>query len=145
AAERAALEKVAALENDAVDAYLRLIELATEAEDWAAVELNARRILAVNPLIADPYRQLAKAAETLAHPADAIRARQVLLVIDASDPAEAHYRLSKLFHQQHELRAARRHVLQALEETPRFRAAQQLLLEIVEQSKDQKENAEATP
>ena len=141
AAERATLEKLATVENDVTDAYARLIELATEAKDWQAVELNAQRMLAVNPLVPAPHRQLAAAAETLGHAEQAIEARRVLLVLDTGDPAEAHYRLATLLHARKDMAAARRHVLQALEEAPRFRAAQELLLEIVERGKNDQPKA----
>jgi len=129
--ERATLEKLAGAANDATGAYTRLLELAAAADDWPAIEQNARRMLAVNPLVPGPYRQLARAAESLGHLDDAIRARQALLLLDPSDPSETHYRLARLHLEKKELPAARRHVLQSLEETPRYRAAQRLLLEIV--------------
>jgi hypothetical protein len=50
-------------------------------------------------------------------------------VLDPPDPAVAHYRLAKLLHEKHDP-AAKRHVLKALEEAPRFRDAQKLLLQI---------------
>lgn len=130
AEERAALDKLAGLENDATSAYQRLIELAAAAEDWPAVERNALRILAVNPLGPEPYRRLAQAAELLEHRDRAISARQALLLVDPEDAAENHFRLAQLYRAQGNLPAARRHVLQSLEETPRYRAAQRLLLEI---------------
>lgn len=130
AEERAVLEKLAALENDATSVYQRLMELAAAADDWPAVEQNALRVLAVNPLGSDPYRRLAHAAEQLEHRDQAISARQTLLLVDPEDAAENHYRLAQLYRAQDNLPAARRHVLQSLEETPRYRAAQKLLLEI---------------
>jgi hypothetical protein len=134
AEERAALEKLAGLANDATPAYTRLMEVAAAADDWPAVEQNARRMLAVNPLVPGPYRQMAQAAESLGHLDEAIAAQRVLLLLDSSDPSESHYRLARLLVQKKDLPAARRHVLQSLEETPRYQAAQQLLLEIVEAS-----------
>jgi tetratricopeptide (TPR) repeat protein len=129
--ERATLEKLAELENDLPDAYLRLIELAAAKKDWKAVERNVQRMLAVNPLVPAPYRELMPAAEALEHVDEAVRAAEALLLLDESDPAETHYRLAKLLHRQGSLESARRHVLQALEEAPRYRAAQRLLLDIV--------------
>ena len=49
-------------------AYLRLMELDEAAGDWEGVARNARRLLAVNPLIPAPHRQLARAAEQLGRP-----------------------------------------------------------------------------
>ena len=56
AAERTALEELAMRDGDAIPAYLRLMELAEAAGDWPSVGTNARRLLAVNPLIPAPYR-----------------------------------------------------------------------------------------
>lgn len=129
AAERAALEKWAGLEADALDAYLRLMELAEAAGDWPALGKNAERTLAVNPLIPQPHRALATAAEKLGDAPRAITSYRKLLLLDPADPAEIHFRLARLLRPESEP-AAKRHVLQALEEAPRFRAAHQLLLEL---------------
>lgn len=129
AAERAALEKWAALEADALDAYLRLMELAEATSDWRTVTQNAERTLAVNPLIPQSYRSLATAAEKLGDTPRAITANRKLLLLDPADPAEIHFRLAQLLRAENEP-AAKRHVLQALEEAPRFRAAHKLLLEL---------------
>jgi tetratricopeptide (TPR) repeat protein len=129
AAERVALEKWAAREADAVDAYLRLMELAEQAQDWKVVAQNAERFLAVNPLVPSPYRFLAAASEALGEKSSAIGAYQKLLRLDPADPADVHFRLARLMHSNNDP-AAKRQVLQALEEAPRFRAAHRLLLEL---------------
>src|SRR5690606_109721 len=61
--ERRALENWAALDADALEAYARLMEIAESLQDWSTVAQNARRYLAVNPLVPQPYRFLARAAE----------------------------------------------------------------------------------
>jgi tetratricopeptide (TPR) repeat protein len=129
AAERVALEQWAAREADAVDAYLRLMELAEQAQDWKVVAQNAERYLAVNPLVPSPYRFLAAASEALGETRPAIGAYQKLLRLDPADPADVHFRLARLLHSNNDP-AAKRQVLQALEEAPRFRAAHRLLLEL---------------
>ena len=48
--ERAALEKWASQEADALDAYSRLMEHAQSSNDWKTVRQNAERYLSVNPL-----------------------------------------------------------------------------------------------
>ena len=50
-------------DGDAITAYLRLMELDEAAGDWPGVAKNARRFLAVNPLVPTPHRKLAAAAE----------------------------------------------------------------------------------
>jgi tetratricopeptide (TPR) repeat protein len=132
--ERAVLTKLALVDADAVNAYSRLMELDRDREDWEGVQHNAQRYLAVNPLVAEPYRCLADAAEALGQTTNAIAACQNLLLLDPADPAGLHCRLARLLYQTGNP-AARRHVLQALEEAPRFREAHQLLLDILEEQK----------
>jgi tetratricopeptide (TPR) repeat protein len=129
--ERAALEQQAKLDSDALAACLRLLEICSAEKDWDAVVRYAEAAIAINPLVAAPHRQLATAAE---HLGDDDRARAGLsaqLTMDTLDLADTHYRLARIAQRKSELGLARRHVLLALEEAPRYRAAQKLLLEIV--------------
>jgi tetratricopeptide (TPR) repeat protein len=139
--EREVLSGLAALDADDLDTFLRLAEMCSTVEDWSCAAQNAERFLAVNPLLGEPYRYLASASEALDQSQPAIQSYQTLLLLDPVDPAEAHFRLARLLHQAGDA-AAKRHVLQALEEAPRFRDAHKLLLEI---SGDSKPNAEKTP
>jgi tetratricopeptide (TPR) repeat protein len=132
AAERTVLEQLAALDGSASPAYLRLMELEEADGDWTAVATNARRLLAVNPLIPAPYRHLGRAAEQLGDRDAAITAYRALAMLDDTDPAEVHYRLARLLHQRGQRGEARREVLKSLEEAPRFREAHDLLLKLVE-------------
>jgi tetratricopeptide (TPR) repeat protein len=132
ASERAVLEELAARDGDASPAYLRLMELAEAAEDWQSLARNALRLMAVNPLIPAPHRQLALAAEHLGDRDEAIRCSRALLLIDESDPAGAHYRLARLLRDDGDRKEARREVLKALDEAPRFIQAHELLLDLVE-------------
>ncbi|KAF0179956.1 MAG: hypothetical protein FD161_969 [Limisphaerales bacterium] len=132
--ERMVLTKLAALDADAVDAYLRLMELAAAAKDWPVVAENARRYLAVNPLVAQPHRWLARASEELKQPQEAIAAYQTVLLLDPTDPADVHFRLAKLFNPT-DAKSAKQHVLMALEEAPRFREAHELLLKLTPEAK----------
>jgi tetratricopeptide (TPR) repeat protein len=130
-AELAALRKLAARESDFVDLYLRLIELSLAGKDWAAATNDATRLLAVNPLISAPYAALAEAGSALGDNEQAIDAYRKLLLLDPPDPALAHFQLARLLHARGGAEAeAKREVLRALEEAPRFRQAQSLLLEI---------------
>ena len=129
--ERAILGKLARIEADAVPAYLRLMELDAAAKDWNAASRNAQRFLAVNPLVPQPYRCLAEASQALGKDSEAIRAYRTLLLLDPPDPADLHYRLAALLHKGSDPEA-KRQVLQALEEAPRFRDAHRLLLEMTQ-------------
>jgi tetratricopeptide (TPR) repeat protein len=84
-------------------------------------------------LIAWPYRFLAQVSEQTDQPQTAIGAYRALLELDPPDPAEVHFRLARALHRLGDPEA-RRQVLQALEEAPRYREALRLLLEINGQS-----------
>ena len=128
--EREVLVKLAPLEADDTETFQRLMELDSTIKDWPGVVENAERFLAVNPLLPQPYRFLAQASEELGRREPAIRSYQRMLLLDAPDPAEVHYRLAKLLDEKGVVPGAKRQVLQALEEAPRFPAALKLLLEI---------------
>jgi tetratricopeptide (TPR) repeat protein len=127
--EREVLERFAARDDEAQDAYGRLMELGVANKDWPSVETNALRYLAVNPLVPPPYRYLAQSSEQTKNTRHGIAAYRAMLELDPPDLAETHFRLSQLLYHTGDP-AARRHVLQALEEAPRYPAALQLLLEI---------------
>jgi len=129
--ERDVLTRLAALDPAAPDAYSRLMELGESAKDWPTVETNAQRFLAVNPLLASPHRYLALASEELGRTNTAIGAYRKVLLLSPPDPSEVHFRLARLLQKTGDP-LAKRQVLQALEEAPRFRDAQQLLLELAE-------------
>jgi tetratricopeptide (TPR) repeat protein len=132
AAERKALEELVARDGSASPAFLRLLELEEAASDWQAVNRDARRLLAVNPLIPAPYRRLARASEQLGDVDQALAAYQAVALLDDSDPADVHYRLARILQKQGKRDEARREVLKSLEEAPRFLDAHRLLLEMVE-------------
>ena len=109
------------------------MELAEAARDWQGLARNARRLLAVNPLIPAPHRELALASEHLGDRDEAIRCYRALLLLDDTDPAGAHYRLARLLARRRQaVKEARREVLKSLEEAPRFPEAHRLLLDLVE-------------
>ena len=138
--ERVVLSKLAALDADAVETYLRLIELGSAAGDWADVAQNAARFLAVNPLLPQPYASLARASEELGRTNAAIDAGRTLLRLDPPDPVGAHFQLARLLKGQNEPEA-KRQLLQALEDAPRFREGHQLLLELKAKEPPAKTNA----
>jgi tetratricopeptide (TPR) repeat protein len=129
--EYAILQKIAEREADYTDLFLRLIELSGARKDWAAETKYAHRLLQINPLIPAPYRALAEAGSGADDKEEAIAAYRSLILLDPADPAEAHYRLASLLHVRGGAEAeAKRQVLQALEDAPRFREAQRLLLDL---------------
>jgi tetratricopeptide (TPR) repeat protein len=127
AGEKAALTTVAVHEGDAMDPVTRLLAMATADKDWPAVSRWAEAWLAINPLAAAPWRALLTTHEQRQEAPDAIQAARVLLQLDPPDEPNIHYRLARQLQIAGDTESARRHVLQALEDAPRFRAAYELL------------------
>jgi tetratricopeptide (TPR) repeat protein len=130
-AELATLREFALQESDFADLFGRLIELCRQEKDWASVTNYADRLLAINPLSPVPHRALAEAGAALGNNGQAIGAYKKLLALDPPDASGIHFQLAKLLHARGGSEGeAKRHVLEALEEAPRFREAQRLLLEL---------------
>jgi predicted Zn-dependent protease len=139
AAERKLLEDYV-LRDDAPSAELfRLLELQQDAEDWPAVMATVQRLRGIQPLSAAVHRSQAAAAEHLKRWSDAVAALEASEILAPDDPADLHYRLGRAYHQTGSP-AAKRRVLMALELAPRYQAAQELLLEIVDQRAPVTEN-----
>lgn len=130
--ESKALEELARRDGDAMAVYQRLAELGEASGNWTAVAKNARRWLAVNPLVPAPHRALASAAEKLNERGDALASLRALLALSPPDSADLRYRLAVQFDKAGERDKAKREVLKSLEEAPRSRDAQALLLKLAE-------------
>ncbi|WP_437191754.1 tetratricopeptide repeat protein [Planctomicrobium sp. SH527] len=120
----------ASIDDDAAAALLRLIEIDSARQNWAAVMQHSRRLLEIKPLIPQPYQSLATSAENLNQSESAVQALNALLTLPRTDGAGIHYRLASQFHQQGRNEKARFHVIRALEFAPRYRGALALLLKI---------------
>ena len=132
--ELATLEKFATQESDFQDLYVRLIELTEAQKDWPAVIKYADRLLAINPLISLPHRALADAGVATGNTNQAVTAYRKLLMLDPPDPVDVHYQLARLLYAGGDSETeAKRQVLEALEDAPRFQNGLQLLLKIDEQ------------
>ncbi|WP_254507990.1 tetratricopeptide repeat protein [Anatilimnocola floriformis] len=131
AAEKAALIKLASLSANDLDGLLRLCELTADAGEWKETEKYALRAIAVNPLLPAVHRQAARSAEQAKNYALAADSYRALLLLEPFDTAELNFQLATALQKQGKLPEAKLFALRALEETPRYRAAQQLLLELV--------------
>ncbi len=127
--ERRVLDKLAAISADAADAYLRLMEVNEEKQDWPGVLENGNRYLAVYPMLASVYERVGTAEEELGRDDQAVESYRRLLLLDPADPVEVNYRLARLLRQSDPV-AAKRYILEALADAPRFRQGHRLLLQI---------------
>lgn len=144
AAERQVLEASAARSEDALETYRRLIQLAATEKDAASLRRNVERFLAVDPLQEYPYRNLAEQGVGDRTITEAAAAARSLLALEPADEAGTHYLLAQLLHAARDP-AAKRHALLALEQTPRYRDAQRLLLAIVDAEKTAAKNTVRQP
>lgn len=133
--ERIALAALAERSSDCREALMRLIEIDLPREDWKSLEHWCQRMQAIDPLRSDLQQARATVATNLSSPTMATSALSALLELSPTDPADVHYRLAMAQHSlgQHDL--AKRSVLKALEEAPRYRDALDLLVAIVQTQK----------
>ncbi len=130
AAERRVLESYVPKDDAPAESLFRLLELQQADLDWPAMLATAVRLQAIQPLSPVMQRSRAAAAEKTGQLPEALSALTALTELAPDDAADLHFRLARVYHQM-KSPAAKRHVLKALEAAPRFRAAQELLLEIV--------------
>lgn len=130
--ELTALTNITKLSSDNVPAILRLIQIYRESQTWDKLREVAGQLLAVQPLITTGHEAWIEAVEKLGKPAEATSSLRALQQLDPLDPSDLHYRLARSLFAAEQLDEARREVLFALEETPRYRDAQELLLSINE-------------
>ena len=133
AAERKVLEDYVPKDDAPYAALNRLLELEQADADWSAVLATAQRLQAIQPLSTSLQHARATAAENLGQWPVAITALEALRELSPDDLADLHYRLARAYFQT-KSPLAKRQVLLALEIAPRYRAAQELLLEIVNQT-----------
>ena len=114
--ERAALLKLYSLDANRSEAAVRILKLDTSDAQ------SADRVLETNPFQDQAYRSLAKANSTQKDYAS-------LLALEPRDATRLHYQLAVIL-KDSDPEAARRHVLQALEDNPRFKLALELLVSL---------------
>ena len=142
--ERLILSKLATVSANAVEAYGRLMEIAMEQKDWAAIIENGNKYMAVYPMLGTVHWQMGRANEELGHNEEAIDSYRRLLLLDPADPADINYRLAKLYQDQ-DPDIAKRYVLESLADAPRFRQAHRLLLKIISDTRSDSSDSESTP
>ena len=130
AEERKALVALSERSADCKSALMRLIEIDSPKDAWEEVANWCEKLVEIDPLRPNVQESRATAADKLNRPKGSVAALQAMLELDPIDPAGAHFRLAKALHHLGEDSSAKRHVLQALEESPRYRDALRLLVEL---------------
>jgi len=126
-AEREILLKVVERDAEALWARLRLAEIGLE--DPATQRQLADEILAIEPRSLVAWRLAASAAEETGETASATSALESLLLLEPPEKSRIHLQLANLKRQADDGEAARRHLLQAIELSPRNREAYRRLKE----------------
>lgn len=124
------LKQLPEVGDDQFDGYLRLAVLLQKKADWSGVRDAVQRAIAINPLVAEPYRLLATAGEKLSDRQTTLRSLERLLEFESTDLALTHYRMARVQLDDGRKDVARRHLLLAIEEAPRYREALRMLLHI---------------
>ncbi len=142
--ERLMLTKLGTISANAVEAYGRLMEIGMEQKDWSAILENGNRYMAIYPMLGTVHLQMGRANEELGQNEQAIESYRRLLLLDPADPADVNYRLAKLF-QERDPSTAKRYVLEALADAPRFRKAHSLLLKIISDTRSDSSGSGSIP
>jgi tetratricopeptide (TPR) repeat protein len=132
--ERQVLNKLGAISAGAAKAYERLMEIDIEQKNWRSVLDNGNKYLAVYPMLGTVHWRMGRANEELGQNDQAIASYRRLLLLDPADPADINYRLARLFLDRDPV-TAKRYVLEALADAPRFRQAHRLLLKIINEGR----------
>jgi tetratricopeptide (TPR) repeat protein len=114
---------------DSLAAYRRAIDEAVSKQDTAMIAKYVERYLGINPLEEYPYRTAARHLGEGKHLPQAVAAARALVALEPADRSGAHFLLAQRLHAARDAEA-KRHALLALEETPRYREARELLLQI---------------
>jgi tetratricopeptide (TPR) repeat protein len=124
--ETAALRKLLELDANAAEAASRLVELAGPVGPEERLE-RAHALLAINPFSEGAYRLIAATVPG----GESRKALGSLIALEPLDIGRLHYDLAVELAES-DPAAARRHVLKALEDNPRFRSALEFLVSIPE-------------
>lgn len=116
--------------GDAALPVIRAAEIYRHRKDWASAEKALELAIYVNPYDPNVHTLLGEAAVEFGNWPAAVRAYQVLLGLNPTDPAEAHYNLARALLGGGNKSEAKREVLKALEIAPTYEKAQQLLLKL---------------
>ena len=128
--ERAALVSLVERSSDAFDALSRLCELDETRKDWESLAKWSERLHAIQPIRFDVQQRRAMSHELIGKHATASDAWLACLELDPLDYAWMHYKAAENLKYTGRDSDAKRQVLMALEESPRFSDALRLLLQL---------------
>ena len=106
------------------------MEIDEKRGDWSSLEQWCEQMQAINPVRSDLQRLRSMAYEKVGNSAKAAEALTASLDLQPTDPANIHYRLAVSLNALGHTKRAKRQVLMALEESPRYWDALKLLVEI---------------
>jgi tetratricopeptide (TPR) repeat protein len=141
ALEREACITLVERTSDARDTLSRLIELDEKREDWESLDRWCEQLHEIQPLSADLQSMRAKVAERRNKPQTALDALVACLELNPTDRSDVHFRLATAFNSLGDKAKSKRHVLMALEESPRYVEALELFAALCE---NETQNSETT-
>ena len=118
--------------HTAIEAARKLLGLAVDGGDPDAARQAAERIVALDPFDGAARAELGRQAMARDDVPTALRELELALKLGPRDPASSHTDLAEAYLLAGQPEPARRHLLAALENAPRFERAQELLLKIVD-------------
>ncbi len=134
AAESAQLEAYRDHGGTNVDTLRNLGKLESERGKHDEAEKTLTKILFIYPEDGETHQLLGTLLAENRKPTDAVREFQAVLALKGTDSAESHYNLAKALAAAHRTGEAKDQVLNALETAPDFKPAQQLLLQLSQES-----------
>ncbi len=115
--------------DDDIESAIKLLALQVEAGNWNDAVSTGKLVTAIDPLQPEALRHIFTAAMEIQDEPTALRALAGLLELAPADAARTHYQIATILLGEDDTQA-KRHVLLALEQAPRYRDAHKLLLEL---------------
>ena len=115
--------------GDDLEAAIELLSLQVTAEQWPSALETSELVMAIDPLQPEVLRQVHQVAAATKDDPLAVDVLTGLLELQPADAARTHFLIAQILQSQ-DTEQSRRHVLLALEQAPRYRAAHKLLLDL---------------
>ncbi|MCB1228961.1 MAG: hypothetical protein KDN19_01770 [Verrucomicrobiae bacterium] len=142
--ETKTLRELADRSAEAYTAYTRLLDLDMESGNWDGLLQTAHQAEAINPFLKHAHYCRGCALEAKNERKSAVESFEKLLILKPVNPSEIRFRLARLLKPDDESRA-KRYLLDALVDAPRYREAHQLLLAFEEPAETGAGTASAKP